>query len=95
MQIEQQQSVLCLTGDITTETVDEAVYRQFCRQVAAPAVDAVSLAGVGRTDSACVSLLLAGLRLKKQQAAVLHIRDVPPALQQLWQLYEIDAWMKP
>lgn len=90
MNTEIRNGVLHLGGDITVKTVTGANYVQFEQQCRANEVHTLDLAGVGRADSACVSLLLAALRLKPAGVA---FRSVPASVAALADLYEIKDWV--
>lgn len=89
MQSRLDNGVLAVSGDVTVKTLTPAAYREFeqaCRQNPA----AVDWSGVGRADSACVSLLLTALRTASPQP---QWRNLPGAVEDLAGLYEIRHWI--
>lgn len=92
MNTEIRDGVLHLSGDITVKTLSEAAYRRFEQQCRLKDTAALDLSGVGRADSACVSLLLTAFRLKNQ---TLELRRVPESVRALADLYEIKEWVTP
>ena len=79
--------VLCLSGDITVKTVDEAALRRLRRLLGQKPAEA-DLSAVGRADSACRCLLLEILRGSGGQ-----LRGIPAAVRDLADLYEVREWM--
>lgn len=53
---------------------------------------AVDLSGVGRADSACVSLLLDALR---RPDGKIILQGIPESVRTLSELYEIKDWLNP
>lgn len=92
MNLEIRDGVLHLIGDITVKTVTDAAYRQFEQQCRLKDTTALDLSSVGRADSACVSLLLAALRLKQN---TVELRHLPQSVRALADLYEINEWVTP
>ena len=62
MQTELRDGTLHISGDITVKTLTAAAFTRFRQQCRLKDTRAVDLSGVGRADSACVSLLLDALR---------------------------------
>ena len=94
MNTERQGETLFLREAVTVSTVTAAQYRFFCDSVADQAVDTLDLSAVSRADSACVALLLAAVRIKKQQQQPLRFVHMPVDLRMLTSLYEVDPWIQ-
>ncbi len=90
MQLDAQESVLYLSGDITVKSVNAAALRQFEQACAQTQINTLDLQGVRTADSACISLLLTALRLKTPNIA---LRNLPPSVSALAELYEIQNWV--
>lgn len=83
--------VLHLGGDITVKTITAAAHSRFEQQCRLKDITVLDLSGVGRADSACLSLLLAALRLRPEGLA---FQNLPEAVRALAELYEINDWIK-
>lgn len=94
MRTETRDGVLFLQGAVTMSTVTDVQHHRFCQAVSAPAIHTLDLAKVSQADSACMSLLLVAIRVKKNQHHLLHFSHMPAGLRMLMSLYEIDAWIK-
>lgn len=92
MHTEHRDGVLSISGEVTVKTVTAAAFSKFEQQCRLKETDSIDLARVSRADSACVSLLLAALRLKNGNIA---LRNLPPSVQTLTELYEIKDWVMP
>lgn len=90
MHSELRDGCLFLSGDITVQTVNAAVFGQFQSQCRQSGWDTLDLSGVNRADSSCLSLLLAAKRL---HAGSLNIQGLPSAVCLLAELYEIESWI--
>ncbi|MDO4878455.1 MAG: STAS domain-containing protein [Neisseria sp.] len=88
MNSEIRDGVLHLSGDITVKTVQADTCRRFAQDCGGD-ISAVDLSGVGRADSACLSLLLSLLRRKGRSP---ELRNLPPSVNALAELYEIRDW---
>ena len=92
MNLDTREPTLFLSGDITVKSIDSAAYRQFEQACTPAAIQTLDLEGVGAADSACISLLLAGLRIKNGH---LTLTNLPASVSALAELYEINEWMSP
>lgn len=92
MKTEVRENVLYLAGDVTVKTVTPAAYARFEKQCRLKETAVLDLSGVGRADSACVSLLLAAMRAKPAAPA---LRGIPAPVDALAGLYEIKEWVNP
>lgn len=92
MNSEIRDNVLYLSGEITVKTVTNAAYSQFEQQCRLNHTDTLDFSQVSRADSACVSLLLTALRLKRPNITLRHI---PESVRALADLYDIKDWITP
>lgn len=92
MQSDIRQDTLFISGDVTVKTLTDAAYARFQQQCRLKEIVRIDFSGVGRADSACVSLLLTALRLKPQAVS---FANVPESVQALADLYELKDWLKP
>ena len=89
MHTETRGDTLHLTGDITVKTLTAAAFARFTQQCASDGIRRLDFSGVKRADSACVSLLLSAMRLKKNPV----FDGVPDSVRDLAALYEIGSWL--
>lgn len=92
MHSEVRNHILYLSQAVTVNTVTDEAHEAFMRCLRED-VHTVDLSAVDEADSACVALLIAALREKKQQHV--HFVGIPSGLAQLMTLYEVDKWIKP
>lgn len=92
MHAEIRQQTLYLSERVTMDVVDGQRYAEFCALVSKP-VDCLDLSGVKEADSVCVALLIAALRLKKQQQ-VFHVVGIPDGVDTLLDLYDVSDWVR-
>lgn len=94
MNTECREQTVYVGGEVTVNTVTAPLYRNYCRQLAALGNNIrVDFSGVGKADSACLSLLAAALRCRENGAAVSFSR-LPAAVALLAELYEVDDWIE-
>lgn len=91
MKTEIRDGTLYLSGDVTVKTLTAAAFARFREQCRLKDTAAIDLSGVGRADSACVSLLLDALRQNGETA----LRGIPESVRTLSELYEIKDWLNP
>ncbi|STZ77130.1 STAS domain-containing protein [Bergeriella denitrificans] len=89
MNSEVRNGILYISGDVTVKTLTAAAYARFEQQCRLKNLTALDLGGVGRADSACVSLLLAARRA----GGNLRPQHLPEAVRALADLYEINDWL--
>ena len=92
MESEVRGGVLHVQGDVTVKTVASAAYARFEQQCRLKETHTVDFSGVGRADSACVSLLLTALRAKPE---AVKVQGLPDSVAALAELYEIKEWVNP
>lgn len=92
MHSELRDGCLFLSGDITVQTVNAAAFAQFESQCRQNGWHTLDLGGITRADSTCLSLLLTA---KRRYSGSLNIRQLPPAVRLLAELYEIETWISP
>ena len=92
MQIELRDGTLHISGDVTVKTLTSAAFTRFRQQCRLKDTRAVDLSGVGRADSACVSLLLDALRSPNGK---ISLQGIPESVRTLSELYEIKDWLNP
>lgn len=90
MQTEWRDKVLIVSGDITVSTLGADAYRRYCAELDGRRPDCIDFGGVGRADSACLSLLAAARR--RFPDAVFN--RLPSSVGLLADLYEIEHWIK-
>lgn len=78
-----------VSGEVTVNTVTAPLYRNYCRQLQtlAPPFQ-VDFSGVGKADSACLSLMIAARRRSSEAA----FTAIPASVALLAELYEVDNW---
>ena len=91
MQSETRDNTVYVAGEVSVQTVNQAALARFAQQCRQPAIHAVDLSRITRADSACLSLIFTALRQKAQGS--LKIRNLPPSVRDLAQLYEIEEWI--
>lgn len=91
MHTELNNGTLHISGDVTVKTLTAAAFTRFRQQCRLKDTRAVDLSGVGRADSACVSLLLEILRRRKDS---IGLTGIPESVRALSELYEIKDWLK-
>ena len=93
MNSESREQTVCVSGDVTVNTVTAPLYRNYCQQLAALGTDIrVDFSGVGTADSACLSLLAAAWRQSRNGAAV-SFSAIPPSVALLAELYDVQDWI--
>lgn len=92
MKSEVRGNVIHIEGDVTVKTVTPAAFNRFEQQCRLKETAALDFSGVTRADSACVSLLLAALRLKETAPV---FQGIPASVDALAGLYEIKEWLNP
>ncbi|WP_107825313.1 STAS domain-containing protein [Neisseria sicca] len=92
MQTELRDGTLHISGDITVKTLTATAFTRFRQQCRLKDTRAVDLSGVGRADSACVSLLLDALR---RPDGKITLQGIPESVRTLSELYEIKDWLNP
>lgn len=85
---------LYLNGDITVNTLDGQTANA-CLNTLDHTVHSIDLGGVGRADSACLSLILSLNRRYKRlhNDGKLVICKLPASVSALAELYEIRLWL--
>lgn len=85
---------LYLNGDITVNTLDGQAAAA-CLDALDSTVHSIDLGGVGRADSACLSLILSLQRRHRQlhNGGRLAVCRLPAPVSALAELYEIRSWL--
>ena len=90
MQTEIRNGTLYISGDVTVKTLTASAFARYEQQCCLKDTRAVDLSGVGRADSACVSLLLDALR---RPDGKITLQGIPESVRTLSELYEIKDWL--
>lgn len=95
MQTQIKQNTLFISGIVNVRTLNADMCRAFAKQCTLPEINALDFAEVHQADSACLSLLLIAKRARSNNNLnePLAVRNLPNAVNDLAQLYEIQEWI--
>ncbi len=91
MQIRSENDTVYLSGDITVQTLNRNLAARFASTVSLPEITKMDFSGVGRADSAALSLIFDMLRQKKHEN--IGLIALPVQIRELSELYEVQQWL--
>lgn len=94
MQTQIEQHTLFISGDVNVRTLNSNMCRTFAQQCTLPEINTLDFARVKQADSACLSLLLIAKRARSGSLNTpLAVHNLPDAVNDLANLYEIQEWI--
>lgn len=92
LQVKTEANEVCLSGVASMQSLNAKRLAQVVNGCLLSNVDSLNLEAVTQADSACVGLLLAVLKARKQAGLKpIIVRHLPPAIRALNTLYELDS----